>query len=267
MRQLLKKIPGVYPSYLRYLEARRSIRRHPSVIAWQLDYKRWLSLARMRQYHNRYVGERCFIVGNGPSLNKMDITPLRNEKAFILNRGYLLLDQVGTESTFLVSVNKHVIEQFGQELAQLPIPKFISWRSRQHIPFTTDMMYIRPSRDVKFSYNPAHVVFEGDTVTYVAMQLAFYLGFKQAILIGVDHNFATNCDPYKLVTTEESDANHFDPDYFGKGVAWQLPNLEGSEKAYAMAGKRFAADGREIIDATVGGKLTLFPKVDYADLF
>ncbi len=267
MRQLLKKIPGVYPGYLHYLEARRAIRRQPDVIAWQLDYKRWLSFARMHQYHNRYVGERCFIVGNGPSLNKMDLSLLRNEKAFILNRGYLLLDKVGTESTFLVSVNKYVIEQFGQEIAQLPIPKFISWRSRQHLPFTADMMYIRTSPDVKFSHIPAHVVFEGNTVTYVAMQLAFYLGFKQAILIGVDHNFATKGDPYKLVMTEESDANHFDPNYFGKGVAWQLPNLEGSEKAYAMAGKHFAAAGREIIDATVGGKLTLFPKVKYTDLF
>jgi hypothetical protein len=34
-----------------------------------------------------------------------------------------------------------------------------------------------------------------------------------------------------------------------------------------MARQAYHADGRRIFDATVGGKLTVFPKVDYDKLF
>jgi hypothetical protein len=34
-----------------------------------------------------------------------------------------------------------------------------------------------------------------------------------------------------------------------------------------MAREAYARDGRTILDATIGGKLTIFPKVDYESLF
>jgi hypothetical protein len=46
-----------------------------------------------------------------------------------------------------------------------------------------------------------------------------------------------------------------------------LPDLETSERAYTMAKDAYARDGREVFDATIGGKLTVFPKVDYLSLF
>ena len=42
-----------------------------------------------------------------------------------------------------------------------------------------------------------------------------------------------------------------------------MPDLDTSEIAYHMAKEAYQKDGREILDATVGGKLTVFPKVDY----
>jgi hypothetical protein len=40
-----------------------------------------------------------------------------------------------------------------------------------------------------------------------------------------------------------------------------------SERAYTMAREAYVAAGGSIVDATVGGKLTIFPKVDFATLF
>ena len=61
--------------------------------------------------------------------------------------------------------------------------------------------------------------------------------------------------------------NHFNPNYFGTGFRWQLPDLETSELAYRLAKYHFERDGREILDATVDGKLEVFRKVDYQSLF
>ena len=110
-------------------------------------------------------------------------------------------------------------------------------------------------------------MFEGFTVTYVSLQLAYFLGFSKAILIGVDHNFTTKGPANTVVTSQGEDPNHFASNYFGKGFRWQLPDLAGSERAYRMARKAYQADGRQILDATVGGKLDIFPKVDYEHLF
>jgi hypothetical protein len=110
-------------------------------------------------------------------------------------------------------------------------------------------------------------VWEGATVTNVALQLAFYMGFEQVILIGVDHNFESKGDANKTVVSDGDDPNHFDPRYFGKGFRWQLPDLETSEIGYEMARKAYEKAGRQVLDATVGGKLTIFPKVDYTSLF
>ncbi len=232
---------------------------------WQLDYRRWVSAYRMGQYRNRYQGQRCVIIGNGPSLNNMDLSVLKNETTFALNRGYLLFDRIGASSTFFVCINQLVLEQFGQEMSQLPMPKFISWAGRRAFPFTRNTSFFRTFAQNKFSFEANHLVNEGNTVTFATLQIAYFMGFSKVILIGVDHNFVDKGDPHKTVTTQASDANHFDPNYFGKGIKWQLPDLEGSEKAYRVAKEAYETDGRVVLDATLNGKLQVFPKINLSD--
>ena len=71
----------------------------------------------------------------------------------------------------------------------------------------------------------------------------------------------------KTVTSQGDDPNHFMPNYFGKGVKWQLPDLDTSEIGYMMARDAYQKNNREVLDATVGGKLNIFPKVEYNSLF
>jgi hypothetical protein len=110
-------------------------------------------------------------------------------------------------------------------------------------------------------------VCSGGTVTYLAMQIAFFMGFHQVILVGIDHRFVDSGPPNReQVRAQERNANHFHPDYFPKNSRWQLPDLLRSESAYRLARHAFAAEGREILDATVGGALEIFEKVPYTTL-
>lgn len=70
----------------------------------------WESMRRLRIYKNEHAGARCFIIGNGPSLRKMDLCPLKHEYTFGLDRIYLLFDSMGFSITYSVSVDKYVIE-------------------------------------------------------------------------------------------------------------------------------------------------------------
>lgn len=226
------------------------------------------SAQRLLGLKNRYRGERCVIIGNGPSLNSMDLSPLRDEYTFGLNRIYLLYERLGFATDFLVSVNRYVLEQCAGEIQALPGTKFISWPARALMPFDDDVIYIRSTLGPRFCTDlPSQGVWEGATVTYVAIQLAYYLGFEQVILIGVDHSFASKGPAHQLVTSTGDDPDHFDPSYFGAGFRWQLPDLDQSEVAYRLAKAHFESAGREIVDATVAGKLDVFPKVDYDAIF
>jgi hypothetical protein len=189
-----------------------------------------------------------------------------------MNRIYLAFQDWGFPTSFLVCVNSLVIEQVYLDFHRLQMPKFFSWRSRHllypqgrpdidtHFLFTT---YTGP----KFEGDVTRRLWEGATVTYICLQLAFHMGFDQAILIGVDHSFAMKGTPNTTIVSEGEDKSHFDPSYFGKGFRWQLPDLDTSEQAYALACQAYQVAGRQVLDATIGGKLQIFPKVSYDSLF
>lgn len=224
------------------------------------------SIAELTHYRDRYRGRRCVIVGNGPSLREMELSPLREEFTFALNRGYLLFQRLGFPSSFLVAVNKYVVEQCASEIVAEGVPTFLSWHSRSHIR-AAKPTYVCSISSPGFYGDARGGVWEGATVTYVALQLAYHMGFRDVVLIGVDHSFVTTGTPHELVVSPEDDPNHFDPNYFGKGFRWQLPDLETSEMAYRLARRAFSEDGRTIVDATVGGDLRVFPNAKFSELF
>jgi hypothetical protein len=254
---------------------------------WQFGRKAWLawqharlwpsaalhpwrraSARRLSEFRDKHQGERCFIIGNGPSLKDTDVSKLKGEFTFGMNRIYLAFDEWGFETSYYVSINNLVIEQCAEDILNLEMPRFLSWHSRKAIRHAADIIFLHTTyTGPKFAEDVRQRVWEGATVTYVAMQLAFFMGFTQTILIGVDHSFQSKGAPNTTVVSQGNDVDHFDEAYFGKGFRWQLPDLETSEQAYQMARAAYEGDGREILDATIGGKLTVFPKVDYNTLF
>jgi len=226
------------------------------------------SVRRLAALKDTHHGQRCFIIGNGPSLKQTDLTKLRGEFSIGLNRIFLAFPELGFKTSMLLSVNDLVVEQSAAEIQGLGIPTFVAWRARRWLKPAENLYFLYTSyTGPKFAKDITGRLWEGATVTYTALQTAYYLGFETVILIGVDHNFVTQGKPNTTVTSQGDDPNHFHPGYFGKGFRWQLPDLETSERAYRMARQAYEADGRKVLDATVGGKLQVFPKVEYESLF
>ena len=232
-------------------------------------------LAAIKDIHK---GERCFIIGNGPSLKQTDLTRLKDELTFGMNRFYLAFPELGFPTTYFVAVNDLVIEQCIEDIYHIPAPKFLSWRSRKalqsilpsenELPNDPPLAFLHTTyTGPKFAQDASTRLWEGATVTYVTLQLAFHMGFQKVILIGIDHSFTSKGKPNTTVVSRGDDQDHFDAKYFGKGFRWQLPDLETSERAYRIARTVFEEAGRQVIDATVGGKLAVFPKVSYDSLF
>jgi len=230
---------------------------------WRRD-----SIARLSDLRDQHRGKRCFLIGNGPSLRQTDLSRLRNEITLGTNRIYLAFPDIGFTTSYYLSVNDLVIEQCASDINQLPMPRFISWRARKWLRPQENLFFIHTTyTGEKFARDIRGRIWEGGTVTYTSLQVAFYLGFEQVILVGVDHNYVTQGKPNETVVSEGDDPNHFHPGYFGKGYRWQLPDLIQWEEAYRLARRTYEAAGRSVVDATIGGKLRVFPKVDYDSLF
>jgi hypothetical protein len=198
----------------------------------------------------------------------MDLTPLKEEFTFGLNRIYLLFPVLRFTTTYYVSVNKLVLEQFGSEIIKkVPSTKFISYDARHLFTPDSNTIFLYSRNGPHFYKDITKGIWQGATVTYTSLQIAFYMGFEEVILIGVDHNFQTKGKPHSVVTSNKEDRDHFDRRYFGEGIRWQLPDLKTSEIAYQLAKNVFEASGRKVIDATVEGKLDIFPKANYTSLF
>ncbi|WP_159950354.1 6-hydroxymethylpterin diphosphokinase MptE-like protein [Polaribacter septentrionalilitoris] len=240
----------------------------PHRFLWSLNKN--MRKERMGSFKNKYEGERCILVANGPSLKKMNLSFLKDEISFGLNRIYLAYDDMGFKNDYLVSINSLVLSQFCKEIENLNMPKFLNWESRKFFNkknTNTNFIY-RRFFGKKFGKNPIDSLNPAATVTYAALQIIYFMGFKEVLIIGMDHNFSTKQSntPNKLeIRDEEEDVNHFHPNYFPKGSKWETPDLTSSEYFYRIARKEFEKDNRRIFDCTVEGKCQVFEKGDIKD--
>jgi hypothetical protein len=221
-------------------------------------------LARFRDAH---AGQRMVIVCNGPSLNRMDLTPLAHEVVIGLNKIHLGLDRFGFQPRYLVAVNDRVIAQEARALAALPCVKFITDRAAHILPADARTYHLNSTRiATPFCHDITVAVREGHTVTFAALQIARYMGAAEVVIVGLDHRYTQTGAPNAPLHMAGPDPNHFDPRYFG-GQDWDAPNLAKSEESFAIARAAYESEGRRIIDATLDGGCAVFDKVPFADLF
>lgn len=249
----------------------RRIEDLPHALGWGFSAMAKTNRERLRSFRNVHQGDRCFIIANGPSLAQTDLRTLEDEITFGMNRIYLNFDSMGFQTSYYLAINELVLDQFSAEIADLKMPKFLNWNSRDKVESEgEDVYYLRFKLSLydTFVSDMTEPLCSGGTVTFAALQVAFYMGFQQVVLVGLDHRFGSTGAPNEVqVRVEAKDQNHFHPNYFPAGSRWQLPDLRRSELAYAEARRAYEAAGRVILDATINGACTIFKKADLSALF
>jgi hypothetical protein len=239
-------------------------------------------IAGIQAFKNRYPGKRCFIVGNGPSLNKMDLSLLENEYSFAVNGIFYKTKEMGFRPSFYMVEDSHVIKDNLEEIDKFhpKIHRFFPTEYKELLKDRDDTSFFTMNRGFyeraspnfgipRFSTDFALRGYCGQSVTMLNLQLAFYMGFSEVYLIGMD--FSYNIPDSAIVTglnieSTEDDQNHFHPDYFGKGKKWHDPQLEQVLKNYQLAKSVYQWGGRNIYNATHCGHLEVFERRDYSEI-
>lgn len=232
---------------------------------WDLSFSSWSSRRKLMHYKNRFAGEKAVILCNGPSLLQVDFEGLAASGVYTfgLNKINLLFPKVAFRPSCIVAVNKFVIEQNFEFYQNTEIPLFLdSKASRMGLLPRKNVHFVHSANmPGEFARDCSLSVFQGYTVTFVAMQLAFHMGFKHVALVGCDHNFSRAGVENATVKAEEKDLDHFDPEYFSGAMKWQLPDLFQSEVSYKLAYDFYKYSERTLSNCTQGGYLDVLPRM------
>ena len=233
---------------------------------------------KLAKFKNIHRGKRCFIIGNGPSLNKCNLRYLKSEKTFGVNSIFLNYETMGFYPTYYVVEDILVAEDRASQInsynkSQKFFGNYLNYciaDSEETIWLNVLMRYEDYPDFPNFSKNALRKLWAGGTVTYLCMQLAYYMGFNEVYLVGFDHSYKIPSDVRiegNVIQSASEDPNHFDNSYFGKGYRWHDPRVDRMEIAYNKAKYYFEKDGRKIYNATVEGHLEVFERVNYNNLF
>lgn len=228
----------------------------------------------LSKYKDIHKGKRAFIVGNGPSLRIEDLETLHKhgEICFAANKIYRIYNQTNWRADYLCLTDHDVIDDCGEELDKLKIEGEIFYGDCFHSHYVeenSDRQYIHLTYEEfypnypGFSDDITKQVYQGFTVTYdIPLQMAAYMGFKEIYLIGND------CTSVGEVTDKR---NHFMPDYYKDGEAEKYKGrrtqTEKILKAFEKAELHSRKHGFRIYNATRGGALEVFERVNFDSLF
>ncbi|MEQ8558532.1 MAG: FkbM family methyltransferase [Henriciella sp.] len=235
-------------------------------------------LRRLRDSRKR---KRCFIIGNGPSLKKTELSALKDEDTFVTNGFFLKMPELDWTPTYYVVEDHLVAEDRRGEIDNLhgPVKLFPGYLRYCLTPDQDTLFFDHRPRvsfpdGFDFSFDADDHTYAGGTVTFTCMELAAFMGYEEIYLIGVDASYSIPKDAnvsgpgrVKEIDMKSDDPNHFHPDYFGKGKRWHEPNVDVMIRAYEQARESCDERGVKIYNATIGGFLEVFPRIDYEDLF
>lgn len=224
--------------------------------------------AKLSEYKNRYSGKRCFIVATGPSLTLQDIETLQKngEYTFGVNSIVTALKDTSWRPTFYCIQDYHAYLKFYNEIKNLDAIKFVGSIVKKYHHLEEDMIpfpqcvlnhgyaeQIRQLPEFRFSEDASLVVYDGYTIVYSAIQLAFFMGFNEIYLLGVDCNYASG-SKYFNKESERQDI-------------WSHNSTELMIQAFQKAADCCRNTNTRIYNATRGGKLEVFPRRNFDDLF
>jgi hypothetical protein len=229
-------------------------------------------------------GKRIFLVGNGPSLNDMNLDLLENEDSIAMNRIELIYPKTKWRPTYYIFCSSNCqdkrwgkgwsksVVKASKEPKTLPliwdrykddIEKNANTSLDESTIYLTNFTENEVGQLSTFSVNAEDRLDKSGTTMNVALQLAYYMDYNEVYLIGIDSNWKTLKYDDETI---EVDKNHFHPYYHayienGKEEFWRM------NTTHKIAKKFFDIKGVKIMNAGLNSAIDVYEKVDFRSLF
>ena len=228
---------------------------------------------RLEKYKNIHKGKRVFLIGNGPSLSIKDLEILYKNKeiSFGFNRIYHVYNKTNWRPNYIGITDIDMIKTCYDDLEAMDETIFVGdlfyENSTLNKPMNVEIIHLEFQEYYPncpgFSDDISKGVYWGYSVTYdIGLQIAAYMGFKEIYLIGMDHSIIGNIS---------DERNHFTANYYKEDEKnkynKRVFEKDKITKAYEKAELYSRTHGFRIYNATRGGELEVFERMDFDTLF
>ncbi|MFP8965849.1 hypothetical protein ACKC9G_04655 [Pokkaliibacter sp. CJK22405] len=249
-------------------------------------------LSRNALLKSRTQGKRCVIVGNGPSLNQIDLSQLMPLDCICVNHAYkseaiLSLQPrfwVVADPLFWQQAELHLDPVFDVLQTHLPearllinadaIFSFDRSRAMSEQVYYFDMSLPRPETVLASCDFESRMPLCAQNVLCPALMLAIYLGYEEILLAGFDHTWwsytrediaAGKVIPHAYQHTSSDNKISTDA-YADLGYEGLRATIAQQQQEYGLIRTYAQTLGRRIISITPG-EMTCFPYQRFDDVF
>lgn len=219
----------------------------------------------LKKYRNKFLGEKCFIIATGSSLELKDLDEIKKRHiiCFGVNSIVTAYESTQWRPDFYVIQDYHAFERFrnyielmNEEKIFIGSPVYNYYKVkipviRYELNILNHHYYniIGTKPQFRYSSDASKSVYNGFSVVYSAMQLATYMGFKEIYLLGVDCNYVPGNAYFNDASNKGDNGNHVDT-----GLMIQ---------AFLEAENFCSSHGIKIYNATRGGMLEAFERKNF----
>lgn len=234
---------------------------------------------RLRSYQDRHKGQRCFLVGTGPSLTAVDLDRIAGVDGFGCNMLYKMFDQTVWRPNYYCMTDRVYARYQSQEmLTHVHVPVFTPRSTMQRMPAAGEqVIYVNDIYDYR-TYRPRGKMLSycwlKASVMLFMLEMAIYMGYEEIYLLGVDcsNTYAANghfTGDYVKKETKSAEQSRMERDLKqGKLTPEEMwaHNYRRNIEAYEEIKKLADCRGVRICNATRGGNLEVFPRVVLEDI-
>lgn len=251
-----------------------------SYILYKIDGADRKNKKELMKLQDAYKGKRCFIICNGPSLKADDLTKIQSNGDISIGMNTIakIYDQTPWRPTFLsatddiVFTGKHkkMVEECEAGFKIYDATRYVrSKKAKGKKLYLTFDERLELLDSPKFGTDPFHKLPSIGTSAYSVIEFAVFLGCTQIYITGCDMSYSVNQNRDGSITYNESGKNHFFANEEDALVltAQKPVQIWKLQLAFDYIAQFSAGCGFEVFNATRGGKLTSFPRVNFDELF
>ena len=241
---------------------------------------------KIERFKNIHQGKRCFLIGNGPSLVAEDLNKIKNEYSMAANKIFQAFPNTEWRPTYYFCDDSILCRELFAE--KEPLQNVLSvceagFSSTKHAlnkyhqdKDITNLYYYESRNTIDkagkltplFSDDCGKCVYACYTIVYIMYQIAVYMGFKELYLLGMDFSFTQEVNQNGQVVLHDgikrNHSNLMDELDMKKE---NMPRPHIILEGHKMAKNYAESHGVKIYNATRGGKLEVFERVDLDSLF
>lgn len=267
----------------KYIKA--SIRESYHIILTIFNTSIFYVLGRRQKYKNimnelkdSHLGGKCFVICNGPSLRGEDLDRIKDYGIYSI--GINVISRIYSKTKWrpdMLIRNERTLPFYGYGKYILPpgselivknirdyATSLFSKGKKIFVKIDCDRKYLD---EPKFSTNGTEILYSIGTSTYLALEMAYHLGFREIYIIGCDMSYAVNLAKDGSIYYNKEGKNYFfeNDNSIQKNV---YPNPTWEQiVALDFADKFSRENGFRIYNATRGGCCESFERVDFDSLF